>query len=247
VIRARRVISAAGIMSTVRRLLPAPYSESEWVGAIGELRPAPAHVCLYIGFKGEIRSAGASAANKWFYETWDPEYQEWDLDDPESEAPCLYCSFPSLKDPEHDPGPELFHTGEVVTFVPWERFAPFRDARWRKRGAEYDALKADLEQRILKHFLRRMPGLEDMIAYVELGTPVSTHHFCRPVEGSIYGIEPTPARFKNPWLRPRTPIKNLFFSGSEVCSVGVIGAMMGGVLGAAAAEPRQVLRYLKST
>ena len=62
--------------------------------------------------------------------------------------------------------------------------------------------------------------------------------------GSIYGIAPTPERFANPHLRPRSPIPNLYFAGSEVTSVGVIGAMMGGILAVAAAEPRAALPYL---
>ena len=65
--------------------------------------------------------------------------------------------------------------------------------------------------------------------------------------GSIYGLEPTPERFRCQWLRPRSPIQNLFFSGSEVATVGVIGAMMGGVLAAVAAEPLQVMKHLAST
>ena len=64
--------------------------------------------------------------------------------------------------------------------------------------------------------------------------------------GSIYGLEPTPDRFANPNLRPRTPVKGLFFGGSEVTSVGVIGAMMGGVLAATAAAPRAVTKYMKT-
>ena len=78
-----------------------------------------------------------------------------------------------------------------------------------------------------------------------VSTPVSTQHFARPIEGSIYGIEPTPKRFESPWLRPRSPIPGLFFSGSEVATVGVIGAMMGGVLAATSAEPVGALRYLR--
>lgn len=244
VIKAKRVISAAGIQSTVRRLLPAS-ALGEWADGVAALRPASAHVILHLGFEGDIREAGAGAANKWFYETWDPESPGWDVTDPDAEAPCLYCSFPSLKDPEHDPGPQQRHTGEVVTFVPWEVFEPWRGERWRHRGDDYEALKSDLEARLLRQFLGHMPGLADKVAYVELGTPASTDTFCRPMAGSIYGIEPTPERFRNPWLRPRSPVKNLFFAGSEVCSVGVIGAMMGGLLGAAAAEPRQVLGWLR--
>ncbi len=245
VIRADRVISAAGIVSTLKRLMPPSHTDLAAREGINDLQAASAHVILHLGFKGDIREAGAGAANKWFYETWDPEFGAWDVADPDAPAPCLYCSFPSLKDTEHDPGPEQLHTGEVVTFVPWDYFAEWNDERWHKRGDAYEARKKDLEDRLLAQFLKHMPGLRDMVAYVELGTPASTHHFCRPIEGSIYGIEATPARFRNNSLRPRSPVKNLFFSGSEVCSVGVIGAMMGGVLAAASAEPRSVIPLLR--
>jgi all-trans-retinol 13,14-reductase len=109
--------------------------------------PAPAHVCLYLGFKGDIRQAGAGPANKWFYNTWDHEADVWHIDrahrrtDKMPDAPVLYCSFPSLKDPNHDPGPEQRHTGEVVTFVPWDRFAGWLGTRWQKRGGDYDDFK----------------------------------------------------------------------------------------------------------
>ena len=53
----------------------------------------------------------------------------------------MYCSFPSLKDPLFDAGPELRHTGEVVTFVPWETFEPWMSTRWQKRGDDYAAFK----------------------------------------------------------------------------------------------------------
>jgi len=246
-IRANAVVSAAGVVSTARRLLPPSVQQERWVREVRDLRPAPPHVCLYIGFKGDIRKAGASAANKWFYNTWDNEQNEWHVDDAERlpDAPCLYCSFPSLKDPEHDPGPQVRHTGEVVTFVPWNAFQPWLGTRWYKRGEAYEQFKQRLSDSLLKQFLGHLPGLESMVDYVELSTPLSTDNFTRPIAGSIYGIEPTPERFRNPWLRPRSPIGNLYFSGSEVASVGVMGAMVGGVMAALAAEPLAVLNYLR--
>jgi all-trans-retinol 13,14-reductase len=247
-IRAPLVVSAAGIMSTLKRLLPAAHRDDEWVGkALADVRPSPAHVCLYIGFKGDIRAQGAGSANKWFWRTWDSETSYWDIgaEGELPECPLLYCSFPSLKDPLHDPGSDVRHTGEVVTFVPWELFEPWKGTDWRKRGEDYEALKKKIQDKVLAQFLEHMPQLRDMIDYCELSTPLSTETFCRPMNGAIYGIEPTPERFENPWLRPNAPIRNLFFSGSEVASVGVIGAMMGGVLAAAAAEPLAVMRMLR--
>ena len=247
-IRAKRVISATGVMSTVERLLPAQYKEQAWSAGIRKLDPSAAHVCLYLGFKGDIRKAGATPANKWFYDTWEMEGQIWDVQPDQETLPraaCLYCSFPSLKDPQHDPGPDVRHTGEVVTFVPWKTFEAWQDARWHNRGQDYAEFKQKIERQLLDQLFENMPELAPMLDYVELSTPVSTHHFVRPMQGSIYGIEPTPERFNNPWLRPKSPIRGLYFSGSEIATVGVVGAMMGGVLAGVAAEPIRALRYLR--
>lgn len=249
-IEASRVTSAAGVQSTVTRLLPQPLRETSWAESIERLTPAPAHVCLYLGFKGDIRAAGASGANKWFYEVWSSKAETWDIGDGSEEAiqraPILYTSFPSLKDPEHDPGPEVRHTGEVVTFIPWSVFERWKSSGWKQRDDEYEALKSRLADRLLAQLLEHMPELEPMIDYAELSTPLSTEHFVRPMAGSIYGLEPTPKRFENKWLRPRSPIPGLFMSGSEVATVGVIGAMMGGVLAAASAEPAGAFRLMRS-
>lgn len=246
-IRAKRVISAAGVMSTINRLLPPETVNKPWAQSVTSLQPASCHVCLYLGFKGDIRKAGAGAANKWFYSTWSTEADAWAVgrEIKKDEVPILYCSFPSLKDPLHDPGPEQRHTGEIVTFVPWEAFQKWSNTKWKKRGSDYDAFKESMQTALLDWFFEHLPGLKPMLDYAELATPLSTDHFVRPVAGSIYGIEPTPERFRNRWLRPQSPVKNLYFSGSEVATVGVIGALMGGVLAATAVEPVAAIRYLR--
>lgn len=245
-IRARRVISACGIHTTVERLLPAPSSEAPWVRSIRTLEPGPAHLCLYLGFKGDIRRAGATPANQWFYRTWDAEDGLWEISEAADlpPTPVLYCSFPSLKDPEHDPGPEERHTGEIVTFVPWSAFERWQGTRWQHRGEEYDAFKERLQRALLEQFLAHRPELRPMIDFQELSTPLSTDSFCRSEAGSIYGLEHSPRRFGNRWLRARSPIKGLYFAGSEVSSAGVVGAMMGGVLAALAVEPIAAGRFM---
>jgi all-trans-retinol 13,14-reductase len=246
-LRAPVIVSAVGVSATVRRLLPDPERSAAWTREIVALPPGPAHVCLYVGFKGDISSAGASATNQWFYESWDMERAGWDFDEsgPVGESSVLYCSYPSLKDPSYDPGPELRHTAEVVTFVPWRAFEPWRATRWLRRGDAYEAFKARLADRLLQHFLRRMPGLRPFVDHVELSTPLTTDYFTRAIDGSMYGLAPTPARFRTKWLRPRSPIPGLFLAGSEVGAMGVMGAMTGGMLAATAVAPRAALPYLR--
>ena len=240
-IRATTVVSGAGIMSTAKRLLP-ESAQGSWVDEVGALSPAPAHVCLYLGFKGDIRAAGAGSANKWFYDVWDTDAGVWDINatDPVPECPVIYTSFPSLKNPHHDAGDAQHHTGEAVTFVPYEVFEPWRTQPARRRDSEYAAFKNRITDQLLDQLFRRMPELKPMLDFAELGTPVSTEHFCRPMKGSIYGIEPTVERYACDHLRAHSPIKGLYFAGCEVGAVGVMGAMAGGMLAAAAVQPRAV-------
>jgi all-trans-retinol 13,14-reductase len=133
----------------------------------------------------------------------------------------------------------------VVTFVPWKSFADWQGSAWKKRGEDYEALKVRLRDSLLEQFLERLPELRPMVDYAELSTPVSTDHFVRPVAGSIYGLEPTPERFRSRLLRPRSPIPGLYFAGSEVAMVGVMGAMLGGALAAVAAEPLRAIGFLR--
>ena len=54
-------------------------------------------------------------------------------------------------------------------------------------------------------------------------------HFDGSDRGVIYGIPCTPARLDLPWIGAKTPIKNLYLTGTDAFSPGIMGAMMGGV------------------
>ena len=241
-IAARRVISAAGAIPTSDLLdagLPGsgePYREA-----------GPAHVSLYLGFKGDTAAQGGERYCQWYFDTWDMEKDMWDVhpDRPIGPAPVLFCSFPSLKDPSHDPGPEQRNTGEVITFVPWDSFSQWSGTKWKRRGASYDAFKETLAKTLLEQYLGRYPGLASLVDHVEMSTPLSTNHFAASARGSIYGLGTTASRFEDPSLVPRTAIKGLYLGGADVSAPGIAGALGGGVLAAAAAEPIRGGRFLQ--
>ncbi len=241
-LRAPLVVSGIGAHGTLS-LLPEPMQRESWARSLAELTVAPAHVCLYLGFKGAIAAAGATAANQWLYDTWDTGDVTWRVTPkgPQPRVPVLYVSFPSLKDPEHRGD---LHTGEAVTFVPWETFLPWREQRWRNRGDDYAAFKASMQERMLEQLFAHRPELEPLLQFAELSTPITTDHFVRPSRGSIYGLEPTPERFANPHLKPRTPVPGLFLAGCDAGSVGVVGSLLGGMFAALAAEPWDAARWL---
>ncbi len=247
VIRAKRIVSATNVSITANRLLPPELRSEGWVERVGHHKPGPAHVCLYLGFKGDVKAAGGSAASQWYYQTWSHEQATWPIhpDQPVERPPVLFTSFPSLKDPLHDPGPEQRHTGEMITFVDWEVFDRWKGTAWRKRGDDYEAFKAQLTEKMLEVLWEQNPGLKPLLDHHELATPLSTDFFCKPVNGSIYGLAHTPERFADPWLKCKSPLPGLFLSGSDVSSCGVMGAFMGGLLCGIAMEPARALSWLR--
>ena len=242
VVESKKVISAAGAVQTGAMLADGLPGTDE----TAYTKAGVAHVSLYLGFKGDIESAGANKWCQWYYDQWDMEVATWPVhpDEPVGEVPVLFCSFPSLKDPDHDAGPELRHTGEAISFVPWESFQKWEGTRWKKRGESYDNFKKELTQKLLEEYLSHYPELEPLIDYAEISTPVTTAHFTDALEGSIYGLHTEPARFLDPAIGPKTGVKGLFLGGQDASAPGVVGALSGGVLAAMAAEPVASMRYI---
>lgn len=241
-VEAEGVIVASGLHS-LDELLPGV----EMPALQEDHQPGPAHVSLYLGFEGEIAMAGAHRYSQWFFETWDTEVDRWDVSPATKpgRAPVLFCSFPSIKDPKHDPGPEARHTGEAITFVPWEPFTPWLDTRWKKRGDSYESFKGAMTEALLTQYREHYPDLAPMITHAELSTPLSTQHFARSQAGSIYGLATEPERFLSDELGPKTPVKGLYLAGVDVMAPGVAGALGGGVVATLAAEPLAAGRYLR--
>lgn len=244
VIKAKWVISATGAKTTVNKLLPAAFRNQPWANEIRQVKDSPPYLCLNLAFKGDIRAAGAKSANQWLYTIDNNDTQLWNVADPNERPHLLYVSFPSLKDPEHDPGPEMMHTGEAVTFVDWSLFKAWENTEFGKREEEYKQLKAQIEERMLAELRLRLPEIMKHLAFCELSTPLTAKHYANVSNGAIYGLAASPQRFTCPSLRVRTPIKNFLMSGVDVATLGVVSGMTSGILAATVIDKRAYLRLL---
>lgn len=240
--RAKRIVSSIGVRDTIRQLLPEAVRNSAWAQRLLTLRPSLSHLCLYLGFEGDIRAAGATAANHWFYESWDTNGAVWN-DPATTDIPAMFLSFPSLKDPGHEPGERQKHTGEIITWVNWAAVSAWEGSKYGSRPKQYHDLKKVIEEKMIARFGSCFPKIAPLITYHELSTPLSMQHYTRRYHGASYGLETTARRFLFKGLNIRTPVKCLFLAGQDVVTPGITGAMMGGVLAAGAIDPR-VFRHL---
>lgn len=237
------IVSAVGAGETVKRLLPDAIREQEWAREIASFKPAICHFEVYLGFEGDIALHGATRANHWFYESWNTDDGIWAAGDGEP-LPMMFASFPSLKDPEHDPGPSNRHTGQALVWADWSSVADFAESEPGERADEWAAFKQDVEGKLLAFFAKEFPALAPLIVFHELGTPLATAAFTRHEKGGFYGVETTPRRLMSDALAATTPVDGLFLTGQDVMTPGIAGALAGGMIGAAAVDPR-VYRHFR--
>jgi all-trans-retinol 13,14-reductase len=234
-IHAPIVISDAGVINTFTRLLPNEVADQ--YGLLEDLKsvgPSMGHLCLYVGFKHTAEELQLPKHNLWIYPSQDYEAAfEESRKDPDAELPVVYVSFPAAKDPDflnRHPGRA---TIDIITAAPHQWFEQWTDSRWKKRPDEYEQLKEELAQRMLAKVYEQLPQLRGKVDVYELSTPLTTEHFSNYQKGEIYGLDHTPQRFRQQFLKPATPIKGLYLTGQDIVSCGVAGALMGGVLTAA--------------
>jgi all-trans-retinol 13,14-reductase len=229
---ARYVISDMGAHNTVaclpEGLVPA------WREAVRALAPGLGFVALYIGLEGDIGAAGASSANHWIYEQ-DDIGRVWQQPADE-DAPGLFVSFPSRKDPAWQGPP----TAEVLALVDPTVFAPWLSHTENEVACaghdDYQALKDLVAARLLAQFKRHFPGLAPMVRFHEAATPRTQQHFTHTPGGSMYGLEMTVDRIDSPALNVRTPVAGLLLAGQDLAGPGIPAACMAGLMAAAAVD-----------
>ncbi|MFZ3333850.1 MAG: NAD(P)/FAD-dependent oxidoreductase [Candidatus Acidiferrales bacterium] len=248
-LRAPLVISDAGAHNTFARLIAQPNAAVAPV--LEELRgipPSMAHLSLYVGVKQTAAQLGLAGTNLWIHESYDHDANvARSAADPDAPFPVLFISFPSAKDPEFAQQHPGRATLEVVTMAPYDWFTHWEDTRWKHRAGDYDAFKQQLAARLQAALERHVPQVRGKIDYAELSTPLSTRHFMNYQHGEAYGLSATPARFRLRCLAPRTPIRNMYLTGQDVVSLGVTGALMGGVITASAVLRRSLVSKITKT
>lgn len=231
------VLSDAGAANTFEHLLPKdlPALDS-LLSRLRGLQPSTAHVSLYVGLSKGDAELGLQGTNLWVYPSFDHDANvERFARDLNAPLPSVYLSFPSAKDPDFQRRHPGKSTVEAIAMLPYAAFDRWGETRWKRRGDDYDALKEGLGARLLAELKRQAPSVAGNVAYTELSTPLTTRHFMNYSHGEIYGIASTPDRFLTRELGARTPIRGLYLTGQDAATLGVVGALYGGVIGASAA------------
>lgn len=250
-IRAKAIISDAGIANTFTNLIPRPLAEGsryfKHAEAIGQ---GTAFLTLFVGMDCSNEELELKGANYWAFTSNDycqqiREYLNGTLEDAiAGPVPLLFISFPSAKDPTWNDRYPGKSTCAVITMVNGAWFEPFKNGKVKHRGDEYEGLKTDFGRTIWEQTCRLFPHLAGKEDVFEVGTPLTNNHYIQSLQGEIYGMHHTTDRFSPEAmidLRAETDLPGLYLTGQDVFMCGFAGAAFSGVLCATTLLNRSLL------
>ena len=229
IINAKTIISSAGIVNTLQKFIKDNNSFN--TSLLKKIKPTESYICLHIGINGSTEDLGLEDTNFWVYPDYDHDSNvQNSLESIDNDFPVVYISFPSVKDPNWEKDHPGKSAMEAITFSSISWFEKWSHLDWKKRGEEYEKLKEELSNRLLEIVYKNVPSIKGKVDFFELSTPLTTRDLANYSKGEMYGIEHGPNRFKQKWLKPKTPIKNLYLTGQDITTVGFTSALFSGVL-----------------
>ena len=248
------IISDAGLLNTMQRLLPAPLQKP-----VSAKHPnSISFISLFVGLKGSAAELGLDKRQVWWLGSNDidgdlaaftkkgPEHAK------ENGFPFLFITFPSAKEPlERMAKPERC-TCTIITLMPYQWVDKWIDPpnQWEKRHKDYRKMKTELGRVIWDQTIQIFPQLKYKVDYFEVGTPLTNEFYLQSVDGAMYGIDHCLERFSPENvinLRPDyTGVKGLLLTGQDLFSCGFGAAVVSGALTASVALNRNVVSDLQA-
>jgi len=226
------VVSSIGFRNTFSKLVSAPIPKI-YKTILYSSKPSVQHMYCFVKLEGTPEELGLTSANLWIYPHSNyKKLMEDFIDDPIIAPIPLFMVFSCMKDTKWNSKYKGFSNALILTTVSKEWFNEWEEQKCTNRGSEYEAFKRDIGERMLNEGLfKYFPQTEDKVLEYNMASPLSTQYYLNSMDGESYGMLFNESKFKfNNYLRPKTSIEGLYLTGQDICTLGVTGAMMAGVL-----------------
>jgi all-trans-retinol 13,14-reductase len=273
IIKSDVVISDAGFMNTVTKLLPAGLVDIDFAAedSTNLLHPGSSGLNLFVGLKGNSEALNLPKSNVWIHSSNDlsataERMKGLTLDEALELEPkdigLIFVGCPCTKDSSWASRYPDKSTLEIIALTPYhwfEKFATF-DQKTKSHGTEYESAKTRIAEKIWERVVEvldstKLPKSLEEVDHFEVGSPLTFAHYYKSQRGAFYGLDNDLKRFepRTFFLRLRPEVQEvpgLFLTGQDVMVDSMIGAMMGGVLCAqkvlGVVNPKSLLRKSNS-
>jgi len=121
-------------------------------------------------------------------------------------------------------------TAVLISYMNFEDVARWTDTKVGRRGADYEAFKREKAERLLDLLESQMPGTRRNIEHFYTSSPLTYLDYTGTERGSMYGVSRDCNESIQALVSPRTRIPNLFQTGQNVNSHGILGVIIGSIL-----------------
>lgn len=126
--------------------------------------------------------------------------------------------------------PVFAESAQMIAYMKYSDVKKWENSRIGNRGAEYNDFKAQRTEKMLQSLERQFPGIKNNIESVNSSSPLTYRDYTATKEGSMYGV----LRDKNfptqTLVSQRTRISNLFMTGQNINSHGILGVTIGAII-----------------
>jgi phytoene dehydrogenase-like protein len=222
------IVSDAGIAITYNDLLDGTQYHRPLPPKLGE--ETCSAVTLYLGLKENPSCLGFDGRNHWIFQGYNHDFDPHNSQSLMDGRPHIcYLSFPSMKGGSAH-ALSSKHTAEIIAPINFDAFKQWSETTWKHRGDDYEAMKQHISKILIATVDKRYPGFSDLVDYAELSTPLTVRDFTGHKFGALYGIPATVETFRDKTWDPHTPVKNLYLTGTDVVTLGIVGAAFGGLV-----------------
>jgi len=121
-------------------------------------------------------------------------------------------------------------TAVLICYMDFDDVAQWAGTKVGRRGKDYEDFKKDKAEKLLALLERQIPGTRQNIEHFYTSSPLTYLDYTGTERGSMYGVLRDCNESIHSLVSQRTRIPNLFQTGQNVNSHGILGVIIGSIL-----------------
>lgn len=126
--------------------------------------------------------------------------------------------------------PVFAQTGVVLSYMRFDDVARWQDTTVGHRGADYEDFKRHKAELLIASLEKHFPGITANIENYYTSSPLTYLNYTGTLRGAMYGIAKDVSLGAAGRVPHRTKIPNLFLTGQNINSHGMLGVLVGAIV-----------------